>query len=66
MSTVFHVEEMTCAHCASTIRNALEAGLPGSAFTVDLDTQRVTVAGDPAAAAAIIRDAGYEPVPLAG
>ena len=60
----FAVEDMTCSHCAGTIRNALTAGMPGTEFAVDLETQRVTVAGDPAIAEAVIRTAGYEPVLL--
>ena len=62
----FRVEDMSCSHCVGTIRGALQAGLPGAAIAIDLDTKRVTVAGDPAAAEAIIRDAGYEPERLAG
>jgi copper chaperone len=61
----FAVEDMTCSHCAGTIRNALEAGMPDTDFAVDLQAHRVTVAGDPAIAEALIRDAGYEPVLLA-
>lgn len=61
---VFSVEDMTCSHCAGTISKALKAGMPEAEFSVDLETQRVTVAGDAGAAAAIIRDAGYEPVLL--
>ena len=63
--TTFAVEDMTCAHCVGTIRSALEAGMPGAPVAIDLDTHRVTVDGDAEAAAAIIRDAGYEPVLLA-
>jgi len=61
----FSVEDMTCTHCAGTIDMALKAGLPGTPFSIDLDNQQVTVAGDAKAAEAIIRDAGYEPKLLA-
>ena len=60
--TVFAVEDMSCSHCVGVIRRALEAGLPGAAVTVDLAAHRVTVSGDPALAASLMRDAGYEPV----
>ena len=62
--TTFKVEDMTCPHCAGTIRSALEAGLPGTEFSIDLETQQVTVAGDAAKAEAVFRDAGYEPTLL--
>ena len=59
---VFKVEDMTCGHCAGTIRNALKEALPGAAFDVDLDSKRVTVPhGAAVIAEAAIRDAGYEP-----
>jgi copper chaperone len=57
----FKVADMSCAHCVSTIRNALKTGLPGAEVSIDLEAHEVTVAGDTTAAAAIIRDAGYEP-----
>ncbi len=62
VGVTFSVEDMTCSHCAGTIRNALKTGMPGTEFAVDLENQRVTVTGDPAVAEAVIRDAGYEPV----
>ena len=61
---VFKVEDMSCGHCVSTIRQALAAGLPDAAVAIDLGTKEVRVAGDAAAAAAILREAGYEPVLL--
>jgi copper chaperone len=57
----FSVEDMSCNHCVATIEKALKAGLPGAQFTIDLENQRVFVAGDPKAAETVIRDAGYEP-----
>ena len=57
----FKVEDMTCAHCAGTIRNALKEAMPQSAVSIDIDAQEVTVDGDADAAAAVIREAGYEP-----
>jgi copper chaperone len=61
----FKVEDMTCAHCAGTIRNALKEAMPHAAVSIDIDSQEVTVGGDPEAAAAVIREAGYEPKVLA-
>lgn len=60
--STFKVEDMSCKHCVGVIDAALSAGLPGIAHTIDLARHEVTVAGDPAAAEVIIRDAGYEPV----
>lgn len=61
----FKVAEMTCNHCAGTIRKAFEQTMPGTAISIDLAAREVTVAGDAAAAANTIRSAGYEPQPLA-
>ncbi len=63
--TTFSIEDMTCSHCAGTIHRALTQGMPGTPFSVDLETQRVSVDGDADRAAALIRDAGYEPVLVA-
>jgi copper chaperone len=60
---VLRVEDMTCAHCAGTITEALEAGLPGAKVRVDLATRLVTIKGarHPANIAILIRQAGYTP-----
>lgn len=57
----FDVNEMTCDHCAGSIRKSLEHALPGSAVAIDVAGRRVTVAGDVTVAEKAIRDAGYEP-----
>jgi len=57
----FKVEDMTCAHCAGTIKSALKDAMPQAAVSIDIDAQEVTVDGDAEAAAAVIREAGYEP-----
>jgi len=59
--TTFKVEDMTCAHCAGTIKSALKEAMPEAAVSIDIDAQEVTVDGDADAAAAAIREAGYEP-----
>lgn len=60
--TTFRVADMSCNHCVGAIRSALEERLPGAAVAIDLAGKTVKVGGDPAAAEAAIRDAGYEPV----
>ncbi|MFC3704538.1 heavy-metal-associated domain-containing protein [Devosia honganensis] len=59
--TVFAVNDMTCGHCAGTIRAALEKALPGAAVEIDLASHRVSFTGDRAKGEAAIRDAGYTP-----
>lgn len=56
----FHVKDMTCGHCTSTIQKAVaEAG--GQAST-DLAAHTVEVTGlDAARAEQVIRDAGFTP-----
>lgn len=62
----FQVPDMTCSHCVGVIRTAVEDALPGTDFDVDLDSHRVTVPADMAAAAEnAIRDAGYDPMRVA-
>ena len=60
----FEVKDMTCGHCAGTIRKAFDQMMPGVGVGIDLDKREVTVAGDAAVAAETIRAAGYEPQPL--
>jgi copper chaperone len=60
----FRVADMTCNHCASTIRKAIETSLPGAAIAIDLGKHEVTVAGDAGLAEQAIRTAGYEPLRL--
>ncbi|MBP2236739.1 copper chaperone CopZ [Sinorhizobium kostiense] len=63
--TRFKVEEMTCDHCAGTIRKAFEKTMPGTAISIDLAAREVTVDGDAAVAVQTIRAAGYEPHQIA-
>lgn len=60
----FKVEEMTCDHCAGTIRKAFEKTMPGTAISIDLAAREITVDGDVAVAAQTIRAAGYEPLSI--
>ncbi|CAI2933804.1 heavy-metal-associated domain-containing protein [Aminobacter niigataensis] len=61
----FQVDDMTCGHCAGMIKKALEHTLPGAAFSIDLASKQVTVAGDAAIAEKAIQTAGYQPERLA-
>lgn len=65
MSAVFKVEDMSCGHCVSTIRAALQEAMPGVPVQIDLERHLVTVDGDAGLAATTMREAGYEPVPSA-
>jgi len=59
----FRVEDMTCGHCAGTIKGAIEAKLPGTTVTADPGTRHVSVLGssDYAAIKAAVTAAGYTP-----
>jgi copper chaperone len=60
----FKVAEMTCDHCAGTIRKAFATIMPGTEISIDLASREVTVTGDAAAAAETLRAAGYEAQPI--
>lgn len=57
----FIVNDMTCGHCVGTVRQALEAALPGAEVSVDLATHRVSFTGDRRKGEEAIKDAGYTP-----
>ncbi len=59
----FRVEDMTCGHCAGTIKKAIEDTLPGSVVTADPTSKLVNVVGttDFAAIKSIVAGAGYTP-----
>jgi len=59
----FKVEDMTCGHCAGTVKSALERGLPGAVVTADPAARLVAISGtsDRSAAAQLISQAGYTP-----
>jgi copper chaperone len=66
MTTTFLVPDMTCGHCEKTVKQALDAVLPGVPVAVDLAQHRVSLEGGNATVAeAAIRDAGYSPQKLA-
>jgi len=57
------VEDMTCGHCAGTISNAIETGLPGTSVEADPASKLVSVLGstDLGSIKAIVAEAGYTP-----
>lgn len=59
----FRVDDMTCGHCAGTIKKAIEATLPGTTVNADPASKLVTVQGhgDYAATRSIVIGAGYTP-----
>ncbi|CAH1681094.1 Copper chaperone [Hyphomicrobiales bacterium] len=59
----FRVEDMTCGHCAGTIKKAIEDQLPGTAVTADPASKLVSVVGaaDFSAVRSIVAGAGYTP-----
>jgi copper chaperone len=60
-TTTFTINDMTCGHCAGTIRKALEEALPDSTIEIDVPTHKVTFSGDKAKGEEAIREAGYTP-----
>ena len=58
----FHVQEMTCGHCAGVITSALTKSFPGIWVHADTAARMVYVNGasDAKAVGGIIADAGYE------
>ncbi|MBC7442803.1 MAG: heavy-metal-associated domain-containing protein [Ramlibacter sp.] len=68
-TTALHVSGMTCSHCVSAVTAELSKLVGAESVDVQLvagGVSLVTVAGtaplDPAAVAAAIDEAGYEPV----
>ena len=60
----FKVDDMTCGHCAGTIKKAIESSIPGASVHADPASKIVSVTGatDRDALAGIITSAGYTPV----
>lgn len=57
----FTVNDMTCGHCAGTVRQALEKALPGAEIDIDLTTHKVSFTGDRSKGKDAIEEAGYTP-----
>ncbi|WP_246742625.1 heavy-metal-associated domain-containing protein [Microvirga splendida] len=62
-SLTLRVEDMTCGHCAGTIKNAVESSLPGTQVDADPASKLVSIRGtaDLAAVKAVVAEAGYTP-----
>jgi copper chaperone len=62
-SLTLRVEDMTCGHCAGTIKKAVESTLPGTQVDADPASKLVSIRGtaDLSAVKAIVADAGYTP-----
>lgn len=63
----FHVNDMTCGHCAGVINKALKAIDDESKVTVDLERRLVTVVSTQSSIEDIrdaIAEAGYTPTPV--
>ncbi|OWJ78876.1 heavy-metal-associated domain-containing protein [Haematobacter genomosp. 1] len=57
----FIVNDMSCGHCVATIQKAFAQAMPEAEVEIDLPRHLVSVNGDAARAAEVIRDAGYTP-----
>ncbi|KLK93810.1 hypothetical protein AA309_07290 [Microvirga vignae] len=57
------VEDMTCGHCAGTLKKAIETGLPGTSVDADPVSKLVSVRGttDLSSIRALVAEAGYTP-----
>ncbi|WP_262297153.1 heavy-metal-associated domain-containing protein [Microvirga sesbaniae] len=57
------VEDMTCGHCAATIKKAIETSLPGTSVDADPASKFVSVRGstDLSSIKALVTEAGYTP-----
>jgi copper chaperone len=60
---ILRVEDMSCGHCAGTIKKAIETGLPGARVEADPTSKLVSVRGsvDLASIKALVIRAGYTP-----
>ena len=60
----FTVNDMTCGHCAGTIKKAIESAVPGAHVNADPVTKMVSVTGtdNRDILAGIITRAGYTPL----
>lgn len=64
----YEVNDMTCGHCVSTIAKALKAVDRDAKVEIDLPRRRVQIessAADADELAEAIKDAGYNPTPVA-
>ena len=59
----FKVTDVSCGHCAGTIKKTVEAALPGTQVDADPASKLVSIrdTADLSAVKAIITEAGYTP-----
>lgn len=65
----FHIEDMTCGHCASTIARAVRALDAGARLRVDIQARLIHIEpseADEAELVEAISEAGYQLVTVAG
>lgn len=57
----FDIPNMTCGHCAGTVKKAIEQADPAANSVIDVSTKKAKVetSVSPEAIAAAINDAGY-------
>ena len=60
-AALFSVPDMTCGHCAGTVKSALADKMPGATVEIDIAKRQVRVAGPKDQAETAIREAGYSP-----
>lgn len=61
-SVSVHVGDMTCGHCAGTIKDAIESTIPGAKVSANPESRLVSVQGaDFTKVCEIISLAGYTP-----
>ncbi len=60
-AVTLRVEDMTCGHCAGTIKKAIETSIPGTQVSADPSSKLVSVSGgaDFARLREIVAEAGY-------
>ena len=58
----FHIENMSCAGCASGVTRAVQTAVPTAEVKVDLSSRHVSITGtsDAAAVIEVLKRAGYE------
>lgn len=64
----YKIEDMSCAHCVSTIEAAVKRIDPTATVRADLDTKlvEITSTSEPAKVQAALTEVGYEAEPVTG
>ena len=60
---ILRVEDMTCGHCAGSIKKSIESGLPGTEVEADPVSKLVSIRGssDLSSIKVLVTAAGYTP-----